>query len=444
MKLAGKRVGVVGLGESGYWASLFLKDKGAEVWVTDKDDNPKLREKLAQLEREGIKGELGRHSLEELRKCEVVVLSPGINPSENWIRLLEESGVKIIGELELGLKFVHVPYIMVTGTNGKTTTAQLLKILCGEGVECCGNIGIPITRLLLEGKNFSGLVIEASSFQLKYMKDFSPTISIILNIDEDHLDWHPSREDYISSKMKIFAFQKRDDFTLWNADEDWWKGITPSPQVYFFSPQPHDLKGCFIRQEWVIWREEKEIGVFPLKEWKLPGLHNLYNLTAAVGGAMLWGVKGEEIRKRIKKFRPLPHRLEFAGEWKGVKFINDSKATNVHATYFALLSLPPGIILILGGRDKGNVYTPLFPLVKSKVRYIVATGESRNKIEEVFKRFVPVIKRERFEEAFKEAVAKALPGDTVLLSPACSSFDQFTNYKERGEFFKKLVKSLIK
>ncbi len=442
MRIKGEEFGVVGLGESGYWVSLFLKEKGARVWVTEIKKTPLMEERLESLRERGIEGELGKHTLERLEKCRYVILSPGINPEKSWVKNLREKGIPLLQELEVGLRFLASPYIMVTGTNGKSTTVELIKTLLGEGWETAGNTGYPLTRLLLEKREFSGVVLEVSSFQLKGMKDFSPQVSVILNIAPDHLDWHGSWEDYLRSKKKIFLYQDEEKFTLWNARERWWERITPRPRVYFFSPEEEKLRGCFCKRGWIVWREEKEEGVLPLTEWRFPGTHNLINLTASVGTGILMGVSFEDIRKRIKKFRPLPHRMEELGIFSGVRIINDSKATNVSATRAALNSLPPGIVLILGGRDKGNDYSPLFPLIKSKVRYILVLGESREKLRKTFSPLCNTLEVKNLREAVWRGRKLAIKGDILLLSPACSSLDEFANYRERGELFKKFVREI--
>ena len=442
MNFEGKKVCVVGLGISGMESALFLKEKGARVWVTERRETPEIKERFEILMKKGIKGEIGKHSLSIINKMPILVLSSGVNPEEKWIRKIKDEGKKIISEIDLGLMFLESPYIGVTGTNGKTTTVNLLKHILGEGAEISGNIETPLTKVLRREKSFSWMIIEVSSFQLKKVENFSPYISIFLNISPDHLNWHKDFNDYLSSKMKIFKKQKENQFALLNAEEDWWKKEKITPEVYFFSPQYHKLQGCFVKNGWIIWRKEREEGIMPLEEWKLLGTHNLYNLTSALLAGILAGKNLSTLRERARTFRSLPHRLEFVRSVKGINFINDSKATNVDAVYHALISLPPGIILILGGMDKGNDYIPLFPIVKRRVSSIIAVGESREKIYKEFSSLTNVRKAKSLEEAVKKAYKLALPPGTVLLSPACASFDEFRNYEERGEVFKEIVNKL--
>ncbi|NOZ63421.1 MAG: UDP-N-acetylmuramoyl-L-alanine--D-glutamate ligase [Caldiserica bacterium] len=442
MKLRGKKVSVVGLGISGMEAALFLQEKGAEVWITERNTSPELEKRLQGLTRKGIQGELGKHTLSRIREADLVVLSSGVNPAEVWIQELKEEGKEVIGELDLGLMHLSSPYIGVTGSNGKTTTVHLLKHLLGEEAEIAGNVGIPITRLLRTGEIPSWLILEISSFQLKSVKKFQPYLSIILNISPDHLDWHANFNDYRSAKMRIFQDQEKNTFTLWNAEEDWWELQKTNARNYFFSATHHSRPGCFVKDNWIIWRDKKEEAVMPVREWRLQGRHNLSNLTAALAAGILLGKPLSLLREKARTFPGLPHRLEIVRWWKGIQFVNDSKATNVDAVYHALLSLPPGIILILGGQDKGNDYSPLFSLTKTHLKKIIAIGESRDKIYQEFSPLIEVIKVKSFPEAVKISSKSASYGDTVLLSPACASFDMFSNFKERGEVFRKLVEEL--
>ncbi len=442
MKLRGKKVSVVGLGISGMEAALFLQEKGAAVWITERNTSPALEKRLKTLAKEGIKGELGKHTLSRIRKTDLLVLSSGVNPDEAWIQELKDEGKEVIGELDLGLMYLTSPCIGVTGSNGKTTTVHLLKHLLGEEAEIAGNVGIPLTRLLRTGSKASRVILEISSFQLKSLKKFQPYLSIILNISPDHLDWHDSFDDYFSAKIKIFQGQEENAFTLWNAEEDWWESQKTKARRYFFSSTHHSLPGCFVKDNWIIWRDKKEEAVMPVREWRLRGRHNLSNLTAALAAGILLGSPVSLLREKARTFTGLPHRLEAVRYWKGIQFVNDSKATNVDAVYHALLSLPPGIILILGGQDKGNDYSLLFPLAKTHLRKIIAIGESRDKIYKEFSPLTEVIKVKTLPEAVKISSESASYGDTVLLSPACASFDMFSDFKERGETFRKLVEEL--
>jgi len=443
MNLRGKKVTVVGLGISGMEAALFSKEKGAKVWITERESSPVLKKRLQELEKKGIKGEIGKHTISIIRKTDLMILSSGVNPEEDWIHMIRNEGKEVIGELELGLRHLSSPYIGVTGTNGKTTTVHLLKHLLGEKVVIAGNLETPLTRVLRRGDNFSWIILEVSSFQLKTVEKIHPYISVILNISSDHLDWHTDFTDYIVSKSKIFQQQKENDFTIWNAEEDWWKGKKVKSRLYFFSSTYHTLPGCFVKDGWIIWRDKNEEGIMPVKEWRLLGRHNLSNLTAALTVGVLLGKPFSFLRKRAKTFSGLPHRLESVRFWKGIQFINDSKATNVDAVYNALSSFPPGVILILGGRDKGNDYSPLFPLVKTNVKMIIAMGESKDKIYREFSPVVKVVKVGSLSEGVKIASESASSGNTVLFSPACASFDMFPDFKERGKAFCKLVKELL-
>ncbi len=442
----GRKAAVIGLGKSGYEAALLLAELGSEVWVTDRKENPSLRRRLFYLKKEGIKGEIGRHTLAPLLASELIVLSPGVDRNQGWIKKLLSHRKRVMGELNLALSLNSIPTIAVTGTNGKSTTVCLLHHFLKGKALLGGNIGIPLSYLVRKKKKGEWIILEVSSFQLEDLQFFHPQIAVLLNITSDHLDRYPSFQEYEDTKWKIFSPQTPDDFAVVNLKvagrEEREKSI--KSKMYFFSLTPHQHWGTFIKEGSIFFRDHRgEEKVCSLKGWGLPGKHNLENLLASVCVVKLCGLPNSLIQERIKTFRGLPHRLEKFIQWRGITFIDDSKATTVDSLRQALLSLPPPLILIMGGRDKGSDFSSLSSLVKKKVKLIIAIGECREKIVDTFTPLVRVETSSGMEEAVHTAFKFSREGDTVLLSPACSSLDMFSDYRERGRVFKEMVREEI-
>ncbi|MFN3133941.1 MAG: UDP-N-acetylmuramoyl-L-alanine--D-glutamate ligase [Candidatus Kryptonium sp.] len=448
--IEGKRVTVIGGARSGLAVAKLLKKMGVEVFVSDMKKPEEIKyvkftpEELGSA---GIKYEFGEHS-EKVYDCDFMVISPGVPSNAPVVQKAMELGIKVWSEIEVASWFCKAPIVAVTGTNGKTTTTSLIGHIfrtAGFKVIVAGNIGAPFSDFVLDADEKSIVVLEVSSFQLDHIESFRPRVAILLNITPDHLDRYDSFGDYILSKFRIFKNQKEDDFAVYNYDDEIVQPYVESLNVVKlpFSVREKLSCGGFIDDGYITLNfKNKKERILKMSDLKIRGIHNVYNSLAAALAARAMEVKDEIIRESLQSFEGVEHRLEFVREINGVKFINDSKATNVNSLWYALESFDEPIILIAGGRDKGNDYSKVYDLVKRKVKLIIAMGESKSKIYNEFKDLTNVIEVDSMEEAVKKAYEKAEPGDVVLLSPACASFDMFRDYEHRGEVFKKLVNEL--
>ncbi|HEY0784706.1 MAG TPA: UDP-N-acetylmuramoyl-L-alanine--D-glutamate ligase [Acidobacteriaceae bacterium] len=451
MELKGKRVLVVGLGRSGLAAAVFLRRRGARVTVSDMRSADALgRELLGDLPRlleEGIAVEAGGHGLLTFRRQDLIVVSPGVPPDTPELRQVRNFGLPIIGELELASRFLKGRTIAITGSNGKTTTTTLCGAIMAAGgvpVQVGGNIGVPVVSLVESSKEESWNVLEVSSFQLESTVEFRPEIAVMLNVTPDHLDRHGTFANYLAAKERIFANQRAGDFLVLNAeDEVTSRCAARAPaEVGWFSRSRVVRQGTFVHQGVVAYRASESSAaepILPVASIPLKGEHNLENVLAAVCAARLAGVEAEAIRSAVESFRAVEHRLEFVTRQEGVEYYNDSKATNVDATAKALAAFPSGIHLILGGKDKGSDYRALRPLLAERVRAVYTIGSAAEKIEQHIHGAAPVVRAGTLKRAVELAAEAARTGEVVLLAPACSSFDQFANYEERGRAFKELV-----
>jgi len=438
----GERAAVIGLGKSGRAASLLLKEEGFEVLGFDLNED--LQEVKKELEGKGIKVELGSYDERSFEGVSLVILSPGVDPKAELFGRLKEKGVKVIGELEFAFQRVKEPIVAITGTNGKSTTTSLIgHILQKGGLKAFvgGNLGTPLSEYVLSGEKADVLVLEVSSFQLETIETFRPFISVFLNISDDHYDRHKDFADYLRAKANIFKNQTEEDFAILNFDDPVLKGFEGKirPKVIPIAKKP--LKGIFLEGERIRWNLEGKEGAIELKGIPLKGPHNLENVMASIGASLLLGLDEERIREGLYTFQPLPHRLQFVAEVKGVLFYDDSKATNPHATLRALEAFETPVILIAGGLDKG-VDLSVLRSKAEKLKAIVAIGAARPKLKEIFQDLIPLFEAEDMEEAVKMAFSKAEPGECVLLSPSCASFDLFRDYKHRGEVFQEAVRRL--
>jgi UDP-N-acetylmuramoylalanine--D-glutamate ligase len=449
IELSGKRVLVVGLGKSGLAAAHFLKECGARVTVSDARPATLIAE-LSELLDQGFMVEAGSHGLLTFRRQDLIVVSPGVPMSTPVLTQVRAMGAHIIGELELGVEFLQGKVIGVTGSNGKTTTTSLLgEILkaAGRPTLVGGNIGLPVTALVAESTGKSWSVIEVSSFQLETVETFRPRIAVVLNITPDHLDRHGSFETYAAAKARITEFQTSDDFLVLNGEDKQTQMVAAKTkaQIYWFSGRRQIKQGAFVHGESIFFTKSegaKPEPVMPVAEITLAGTHNVENVLAAVCAARLAGVEVETIRAAVGAFKAVEHRLEFVRELDGVRYYNDSKATNVDATMKAVASFDGGIHLILGGKDKDSDYTVLAFLLRERVKTVVTIGSAAEKIERELDGVVKIESAETLARAIAFAHETAATGDTVLLAPACSSFDQFENYEQRGRVFKELVQAL--
>ncbi len=449
MELKNKRVLVVGLGKSGIAAARFLKARGAQVTVSDIRPAGLISELPALLDA-GIMVETGSHGLLTFRRQDLIVVSPGVPLDTPELSTVRALGIPIVGELELGVQFLEGQIVAITGSNGKTTTTTLIgEILKASGRPTLvgGNIGRPVVDMLAEATSESWSVLEVSSFQLETIETFRPKIALVLNITPDHLDRHGSFEAYAAAKTRITENQTAEDFLILNAEDEPTKLVAAKTkaQVYWFSPRRQVKQGAFVHGESILFRA-KEGGevepVMPVSEIPLAGAHNVENVLAAVCAARLAGVHAQTIREAVAGFRAVEHRLEFVRELNGVRWFNDSKATNVDATTKAVEAFPGGIWLILGGKDKDSDYSTLSPLLRSRVKAVITIGSAAEKIEAHLAGVVKIERAETIERAVAWARKQAKSGDVVLLAPACSSFDQFENYEHRGRVFKELVRAL--
>ena len=449
MELSGKRVLVVGLGKSGLAAARFLKERGARVTVSDARPATLIAELPGLLE-QGIMVEAGSHGLLTFRRQDLIVVSPGVPASTPELKQVRAMGMHIIGELELGAQSLQGKVLAITGSNGKTTTTSLLgEILkaAGKPTLVGGNIGKPVTELVPESTPETWSVLEVSSFQLETVETFRPRIAMVLNITPDHLDRHGSFENYAAAKARITEFQTAEDFLVLNAEDKATQMVAAKTkaQIYWFSPRRQIKQGAFVHGETIFFLPSegaKPEPVMPVAEIPLAGAHNVENVLAAVCAARLAGVASETIRTAVAAFKAVEHRLEFVRELHGVRYYNDSKATNVDATVKAVEAFAGGIYLILGGKDKDSDYAAMGPLLHDRVKTVITIGSAAEKIEHQLAGVVKIESAGTMDRAVALAHEVAVAGDTVLLAPACASFDQFQNYEHRGQVFKSLVQSL--
>jgi UDP-N-acetylmuramoylalanine--D-glutamate ligase len=447
MELKGKKVLVVGLGKSGLAAALFLRHKGAQVTVSDIRSADSLAKEIPALLDEGIMVEAGGHGLLTFRRQDLIVVSPGVPLNTPELVQARNLGRPVIGELELAARFLKGKILAITGSNGKTTTTALAgEILkeAGYPTLVAGNIGVAVVGLIDDSTDDTWSVLEVSSFQLESTEEFHPKIAVILNITPDHLDRHGTFENYALAKERIFAVQDDHDYLVLNADNPRTaeaEARSHAP-VYWFSAKHEVSRGAWARKGNVVYRSGPDATIetiLPVSKIPLKGEHNVENVLAAVCAARLAGVSIAAMARAVENFRAVEHRLEFVAAINGVEYYNDSKATNVDATAKAVASFPGGIHLILGGKDKNSDYATLAPLLRDRVRAVYTIGAAASKIESHLRGVVPIHSSETLANAVSAAASAARPGDVVLLAPACSSFDQFENYEERGRVFKQLV-----
>jgi UDP-N-acetylmuramoylalanine--D-glutamate ligase len=447
MDLKNKRVLVVGLGKSGLSAAMFLRAQGARVTVSDTRSAVALEKEIPALLEAGIMVESGGHGLLTFRRQDLIVVSPGVPMDTPEVKQVIAFGLPVIGELELASRYLQGQVVAITGSNGKTTTTTLVgKIFADAGGPTLvgGNIGLPVIDLVAKSTPETVSVLEVSSFQLETVEEFHPWIAVILNITPDHLDRHGSFESYVAAKERIFARQDANNFLVLNADDRVTQmcAARATSEVFWFSATKAVRRGAFVRDGVIVW-VEKEGGVtepvMPVSEIHLKGAHNVENVLAAVCTARLAKVPAESVRASAAGFRAVEHRLELVRKFNDVEYYNDSKATNVDAAMKAVASFPGGVHLILGGKDKDSDYSTMSDLLKNRVKVVYTVGSAAEKIERQLHGVVKMVSAQTIETAVAKAAKAALPGDVVLLSPACSSFDQFENYEHRGRVFRQSV-----
>jgi len=447
-EVRGKKISIIGMARSGVAVALLLHEKGARLFVSDNGKKENLRAEVARLAEKEIPFEVGNHS-ERVYDCSLLVISPGVPSSAPVVVEAQRRNIKVVSELELASLFCEAPIVAITGSNGKTTTTTLLGRILGDAKKkhvVAGNIGTAFSSVVLELAPTDIAVLEVSSFQLDFIETFRPKISVILNITEDHMDrYDHSMEKYAASKARVFENQQADEVLIYDADDEWCRreAARATCRTIGFSLRGRQEEGAFVERGILVTViNGKRTEIVPSDEISIKGMHNLYNSMAAAVVGQLLGVGPASIRSTLKNFKGVEHRLEFVREVNGVRYYNDSKATNVDSVWYALQAFNEPIVLLLGGRDKGNDYGRLFDLVKNRVKTVVAIGESADKVEKAFREATSVIRAGSMDEAVRKAKQSAASGDVVLLSPACASFDWFKNYEQRGQVFKTLVNGI--
>ena len=443
-----KRIVVLGAGESGAGAAVLAKVKGFDVFVSDmsliKDAYKALLNKYE------IEWEDGRHSIEKILNADEIIKSPGIPDTAPVIREIQKKGSPIMSEIEFAGRYTHAKMICITGSNGKTTTTLLTYHIlknAGLNVGLAGNVGKSLA-LQVATENFDYYVIELSSFQLDNMYKFKADIAVLLNITPDHLDRYGyDMQNYINAKFRITQNQTPNDaFIYWNDDPIITKELKAhdlKARLYPFSEEKEEGVKAYTENNQIVIDAPNDTLTITEDDLALQGRHNLYNSMAASISAKVLDIKKEDIREGLKDFKGVEHRLEKVARVRGVEFINDSKATNVNSCWYALESMRTKVILILGGKDKGNDYSEIEELVKEKVNAIICLGVDNSKLHAFFEGKVPHIEdASSMKEAVDKAFACAQKGETVLLSPCCASFDLFKSYEDRGEQFKECVRNL--
>jgi len=445
LRYENQRVAVLGAGLSGTAAALLLKSEGAEVTVLDDAaEKNLLKSSLDNLRTRGIRVICGADAgeLDRLNRSSfaLAVLSPGIDPSSALVRNFVELKIDIIGELELGWRSIDLPVVAITGTNGKTTTTELLAQMlnvCGQRTIACGNIGKPLCEVAREGQPFDVLTVEVSSFQLETIQTFHPGVALWLNFAPDHLDRYRSVAEYRAAKLRVFDNQTQDDVAIVNALDNFPR---LAARRITFSAYTH--RADFRLAEGAIVYEGKP--VLRPAEMKLRGSHNVENVMATLAAGMARGLTFEQMVPPLCAYEPRPHRCEFVREIAGVDYVNDSKATNLDAVEKALLAQEKPVVLIAGGKDKGFTFEPLRPLVKEKVRSTILIGEMAERIARDWSGAVEAEIAHSLADAVERAHARAKVGEVVLFSPGTSSFDMFKSYADRGDQFRALVQALPK
>ena len=467
MDLTNKKVLVVGLGATGVSTALFAKNRGALVTVTDTAAEQELQQAVQTMQSHGIRTELGGHSGVVFSDAQLVVISPGVPHTIEPLQLARQKGVPVLGEVELASRFIQEPIVAITGTNGKTTTTKLVGEMlerAGRSVFVGGNIGRPLIDYVQQGKRVEVVVAEISSFQLDTIETFRPRVAVLLNIAEDHLDRYADLQAYARSKARVFENQLPEDVAILNGSDRLAVESAArirSRKLLFAAAGDASAgqPGAIVSEEGIAFdlplssvcpcgRDHSGSGPEVCRasirssEISLLGRHNLENAAAAALAAMSAGSSWEAVRTTLGQFRGLAHRLEYVGTCEDVRYYNDSKATNTDAVARALQCFPQPVVLLLGGRNKGLALHSLSQPIRQRVKHLVAFGEAREQIKEAFTGLVSISMATTMEDAVAKARRAAAPGDVVLLSPACASFDMYTSYAQRGDDFRKAVRSL--
>jgi len=439
MRYKNQNIAVLGAGLSGSAAARLLRSEGAHVTVLDSaEERNLLKSTIDNLRSQDIRVICGALADQDSSTYQMAVLSPGIDPASRLTRNFSSRKINMVGELELGWRSCEVPVLAVTGTNGKTTTTELVAQMlnaCGQQTIACGNIGKPLSEVAREKKQFDVLTVEVSSFQLETIQSFRPSISLWLNFAPDHLDRYRSVTDYRAAKLRIFENQTADDVAIVNAVERL-RGIRARTITFSAYVDQADFR---LSEGAIIYQNE---AVLRLSDTKLRGLHNIENLMATLAAGMARGLSFREMMPPLCTYEPRPHRCEFVREVGGVAYLNDSKATNLDAVEKALRAQSKPVILIAGGKDKGFTFDPLRPLIEEKVKSTILIGEMAESIRRSWSGVASSDIANSLADAVERAHATAEPGEVVLFSPGTSSFDMFKSYADRGDQFRALVHAL--
>ncbi len=447
MQVEGKNILVVGMARSGVAAAEFLISRGARVTVNDSKPEDELND--AQLLRgKGVSVVAGAHPLELFENSDLIVVSPGVPLALEPFQRARSMGIPILGEVELAARFIRGRLIGITGSNGKTTTTTLAGELLKEAglpTQVGGNIGTPLISLTRTSRDDGFTVVELSSFQLEAVEKLHLFVSVILNITPDHLDRYDSMDDYAAAKANVLRNQTGDDFAVLNADDERVSRMNSmtGARTIFFSRRRELEEGVFIQGESVVHRASG-VGraLIDRDEIQLRGDHNLENIMAAMAIGIACGASVDSMRDSVRNFKGVEHRLEFVAEVNGLKFYNDSKATNVDAAIKCIEAFDGGVNLILGGKDKGGDFSPLAPLVRERCSNVILIGAAADKIAAALENTRPLLRALTMRDAVETGLKIGKPGEIVLLAPACASFDMFDNYEHRGRVFKEAVRRL--
>jgi UDP-N-acetylmuramoylalanine--D-glutamate ligase len=447
VELDGKRVLIVGLARTGIATALFCAARGAVVTATEERTEDKIAEAAAKLQAMGCSLELGGHREQTFLSQDLIVPSPGVPANLPYLAAARAARIPIWSEIELAWRFLRGKLTAITGSNGKTTTTSLIGHIfesAGMPTIVAGNIGTPLISRVTETSDASFTVAEVSSFQLELIGQFRPDIGLLLNVTPDHLDRHGSFEAYAKAKARLFESQSPADAAILNADDAGASQLAPTrPQIFWFSRTKRVANGIFLRDDEIVFRRDgTETVLLSRRDIGLRGEHNVENVMAAAGAAFLAGVGPRAIASAVRSFAGVEHRIEFVAEINGVSFYNDSKATNVDATLKALDAFPGNLLVILGGKDKGGDFTLLRDALKKHAKIALLIGAAAEKIASQIEGALPFEVVSTMDRAVTRGAQLAQPGDTVLLAPACASFDQFQNYEHRGRVFKQQVRQL--
>ncbi len=449
MELEGKKALVVGLRRTGVATANFLAGKGAAVTVTDSGQPGEFAKEKAELEGLEIEFVLGEHRMEDFTGAELVVVSPGVPLSIKPIKKAREAGVEIIGELELSARFIRLPIVAITGTNGKSTVTELTgKMLIDSGKRAFigGNIGNPLINLVNRQDEFDVAVVEVSSFQLEAIELFHPKVGALLNISPDHLDRYPDFDSYIDAKSLIWKNMGSEDWCVLNAADrvvmNSAKACACSRLLFNLDAEPDGENKAWHKDKKLMLKIGHQVHEIPAANMKITGRHNLENAIASAAAALVSGANAGGVAKAVESFPGLSHRTQFVKEINGVKYYDDSKGTNVGAVIKAIQSFKEPLILIAGGLDKGGDFGAMREVAPGKVKAMVLIGEATEKIESVLSDLIQCARASDMKDAVKKASEMASEGDVVLLSPGCASFDMYRDYAHRGDAFQEAVREL--